>query len=162
MLGLLAAGYRKDAIRILGEKTMRERGLVGLGRNSIDVCTWEVKQFFEVLADERNYPVLVHCTQGKDRTGLTILMALLLMSVPLEAAEHDYMLSQQELVSERAERVEEILSIGLPENFADCDPRFVQAVSKHIQDTYGGIKSYLEHAGVDKETYSAVKRNLSP
>ena len=119
MLGLLAAGYRKDAIRILGEKTMRERGLVGLGRNSIDVCTWEVKQFFEVLADERNYPVLVHCTQGKDRTGLTILMALLLMSVPLEAAEHDYMLSQQELVSERAERVEEILSIGLPENFAD-------------------------------------------
>jgi protein tyrosine/serine phosphatase len=141
---------------------MRGRGLVGLGLNSIDVCTWEIKQFFEVLADDNNYPILVHCTQGKDRTGLTILLALLLMETPLEAAEHDYMLSQQELVSERDERVEEILSIGLPENFADCDPHFVLAVFKHIQDTYGGIQAYLEHAGIDKEKYIAVRRNLSP
>jgi protein tyrosine/serine phosphatase len=161
LIGLLATGYRVDAICIIGENVMRDQGLIGLGTGSIDVCTAEVKEFFEVLAEEENYPVMVHCTQGKDRTGLTVLLTLLLMGVELDAAEHDYMITQSELVSEREERTKEINSIGLPDSFADCDPGFVKEVDRHIRDRFGGIEQYLEHTGVNAELQASVRRNLA-
>jgi protein-tyrosine phosphatase len=157
---LMAVGYRVQAIRIIGENVMREKGLIGLGIDSIDACTAEVKEFFEVLAAEKNYPVMVHCTQGKDRTGLTVLLVLLLIGVSLEAAEHDYMITQKELVSERKERVKEINAIGLPDSFADCDLEFVKEIDRHVLEKYGGVVEYLEHAGVSLETQEAVKGNL--
>jgi protein tyrosine/serine phosphatase len=47
------------------------------------VCKGEVKQVFDVLADDRNWPVLVHCTQGKDRTGLIVMLVLFLLAFML-------------------------------------------------------------------------------
>jgi len=161
LIGLMALGYRTEGIRVLGENVMRQRGLVGLGLDSIDACVAEVLQFFTILADPSQYPVMVHCTQGKDRTGLTVLLALLLLHVSLDAANHDYMLTQAELVPEREERVKEINAIGLPDDFADCDPHFVQKVEEHIQEKYGSIEQYLEHAGIDAQMQQRVKENLA-
>lgn len=158
----MGTGYRLDAVRIIGENVMRGKGLVGLGVDSVDACVAEVREFFEVLADvdgeEGGGPLLVHCTQGKDRTGLTVLLTLLLLEVPIEAAEKDYMMSQEELVPEREERVKEINSIGLPDSFADCDPRFVRAVDEHLRERYGGIGGYLEYAGVSAEVQNDVRK----
>ncbi|KIW01469.1 hypothetical protein, variant [Verruconis gallopava] len=160
LIGLMATGYRIDAIRIIGENVMRDKGLIGLGIDSVDACTAEVREFFDVLANRDNFPVLVHCTQGKDRTGLTVLLTLLLLGVPLPAAQYDYMATQGQLDSEREERLREIASIGLPESFADCDPEFVAAIDRHIQEEYGGVSQYLSHAGVGEETQNAVKEHL--
>lgn len=161
LITLMIFGYRIDAIRIIGENVMRDRGLIGLGIDSIDSCTAEVKQFFNVLADATNYPLIVHCTQGKDRTGLTVLLTLLLSDVPIDAAQHDYMISQDELIPERKERVKEINSIGLPDSFADCDSDFVKQVDDHINEVYGGIQQYLRLAGVDIETQETVRKNIA-
>ena len=35
-----------------------------------------------LFASKENYPVLVHCIHGKDRTGLIIMLLLLLCDVP--------------------------------------------------------------------------------
>lgn len=160
LVWLMAVGKRTEAISILGVNVMTERGLIGLGLDSLDVCTKEVKEFFEVLANPEAYPVCVHCTQGKDRTGLTIILALLLMDVPLDAVDYDYMITQSQLTTERAQRVKEINSIGLPASFADCDPDFVKQVHQHIQDKYGGIRQYLSHAGVTLEMIQSAQLNL--
>lgn len=157
----MATGYRKDAIKIIAGNVMIERRLVGLGTDSLDVCTAEVREFFTVLADlEGDEGVLVHCTQGKDRTGLTILLVLMLCGVDLQAGERDYMMSQEELQIEREERVAEIASIGLPEWFADCDPEFVREVTRHVEERYGGIERYLEGCRVDGEMREKVRRML--
>ena len=158
----MAIGQRTDGIKVLGENVMRQRGLIGLGLDSLDVCTKEVTEFFQILANDGNYPIMVHCTQGKDRTGLTVLLALLLLHVPLEAAEYDYMATQQELTSEREARLKEINSIGLPDEFADCDPSFVKKVDEHIKAKYGDVEHYLKQAGVDEEMLHAVRKNLIP
>jgi protein-tyrosine phosphatase len=84
----------------------------------------------------------------------------MLLHIELGAAEYDYMLSQGELVSEREDRLKEIHSIGLPDSFADCDPKLVKTVDEHIRHRYGSIEGYLEQAGVDKETQERVKNNL--
>ena len=41
-----------------------------------------IAKAIRVLRDERNFPVLVHCIHGKDRTGLLVMLILLLCDIP--------------------------------------------------------------------------------
>ncbi|KAF2003558.1 hypothetical protein P154DRAFT_552559 [Amniculicola lignicola CBS 123094] len=159
LIGLMLFGYRLDAIKILAPH-MEKAGLVGLAIESLDVCTKEVKQVFDVYADEANWPVLVHCTQGKDRTGLTVMLLLFLLEVDVEAVEADYVMSVPELEPERAGRIKEIATIGLSERFADCPPDLVKRVHQHLGDKYGGIVKYLEHVGVTGEMMARIRKLL--
>lgn len=137
---------------------MEEMGLVGISTGSIDYCTTEVREFFTVLANGDNLPVMVHCTQGKDRTGLTVMLVLFLLEVDDSAIEHDYLLSGPELAPEREERIKEIASIGLSERFADVEPGLVGQVSEHISQHYGSVEKYLGSIGVNADMQGKVKR----
>ncbi|KAF2134053.1 hypothetical protein P153DRAFT_392670 [Dothidotthia symphoricarpi CBS 119687] len=159
LVGLMIIGHRLDAIKILSPH-MEAMGLDGLAKSSLDVSTREVKQAFDVLASEGNWPVMVHCTQGKDRTGLIIMLVLFLLDVDNEVIEKDYLLSESELAPEKEERMKEIQSIGLTEQFAVCPPGLVQSVYLHIQEKYGNVEKYLEKAGISKETIEGIKSKL--
>lgn len=160
LVGLMASGYRLEAISILGVNVMRERGLNGLATDTVDVCGAEIRQVFGILADETNLPIMIHCTQGKDRTGISIFLILSLLGIPSEAIEHDYLLSEAELLPERESRLQEIHSIGLTDDFAGCSPDFVSAISGHITEKFGSINQYLLHIGVSEEIQEKIKRNF--
>ena len=160
LLTLMALGYRLDAIAILGREVMAPRGLIGLGKDNIDHGTSELREIFTFLADSSNYPTLVHCTQGKDRTGLVVVLLLLLLNTPLRAISADYRASENELESEKQSRMEEIRRIGLGEEFAACPTGFVQEIADHLQHVYGGVSGYLRYIGVDEKTENQVKKNI--
>jgi len=160
LAGLMIFGYRLDAIKVLSPH-MEEMGLMGLAKSSIDVCTKEMKQVFDVLADDRNWPVLVHCTQGKDRTGLIIMLVLWLVQIQDDIIEEDYLLSESELATEKESRLKEISAIGLSEQFAVCPPGLTKEVRSHIQENYGGVEKYLlEKVGVSRETLGNLRRRM--
>ncbi|KAF2710304.1 tyrosine/serine phosphatase-like protein [Pleomassaria siparia CBS 279.74] len=159
LIGLMAIGRRLDAIKILAP-SMEAMGLVGLGTNSLDVCTKEVKEVFDVYGDEKNWPLMIHCTQGKDRTGLTVMLVLFLLGVDVDAAEQDYLRSGPELESEREERIQEISKIGLSETFANVDPDMASKVHEHLESKYGGVEGYLAQAGVTEETRTGIRKLL--
>jgi len=144
----MALGYRNEGISILGREVMQDRGLTGLGIDTLDYSGEEIRQVFEVLADSRQYPVMVHCTQGKDRTGLIILLVLLLAGSRMDAISKDYIKSEAELLPEKEERMKEISSIGLREDFAGCPDEFVEKTTKHIEMKYSGVEKYLSSIGV--------------
>lgn len=50
-----------------------------------------IKSFFETLANEDNYPIVFHCTQGKDRTGALAYALEALLGVSQEDMIHDYL-----------------------------------------------------------------------
>ncbi|EME80419.1 uncharacterized protein MYCFIDRAFT_189955 [Pseudocercospora fijiensis CIRAD86] len=152
-------GYRTDAISILGENVMNKRGLVGLAEDSLKYSKTEIKSVFDVLADSANYPVLVHCTQGKDRTGLTILLVLLLLGLDQHAIEKDYLTSIEGLAADREQRLQSVRSIGLSEEFAGCPKDWVEKVSGYIQDE-GGAEEYLQSCGVSSEQLNAIRSIL--
>ena len=156
----MALGYRVEAIAILGHQVMAPRGLIGLGKDSLDHSFTELRQIFILLADSGNYPTLIHCTQGKDRTGLVVILLLLLLNVPLRPISADYMASENELESERESRMEEIRRVGLGEEFAGCPAGFVKEIANHLQHVYGGVSGYLRHIGVDESTENKIKGNL--
>src|ERR1700722_9727694 len=55
----------------------------------------EYRRVFEVAAVAENYPLLLHCTSGKDRTGFGIAMLLLAVGVPLTTVIEDYELTNR-------------------------------------------------------------------
>lgn len=52
-----------------------------------------VKQVFEILADESNYPIIYHCNIGTDRTGLFAFLINGLLGVSEEDLYRDYLFS---------------------------------------------------------------------
>jgi protein-tyrosine phosphatase len=160
LLYLYAIGRQLDAIAILASNVMRPRGLPGLATDSLEICTAEVRTVFDVLSNPRRYPVLIHCTQGKDRTGLIIQLVLELLRTKKEAVVVDYMATQEELEPEREEKVKEIERIGLPATFADCDRQVVNMVDQWLTDKFGGVEAYLDSCGVTKEQMETVKHVL--
>ncbi|MCJ1461263.1 hypothetical protein MMC28_011645 [Mycoblastus sanguinarius] len=160
LLGLMAMGYRTEAIAILGHEVMAPRGLIGLGIDSLDYGTAEIKDIFALLADTSNYPMLIHCTQGKDRTGLIVILLLLMLEVPLEAINVDYTASEEELLPEMEERMREMRQVGLGEEFAGCPHGFVEAMRKHVEEKYGGVGGYLKKVGVDEEMQRRIREIL--
>ena len=82
----------------------------------------------------------------------------MLLDVPVRAIEEDYRLSQSELEPEREEKVREIRSIGLPDDFADCPTDWVQTVCAFVEERYGGVQKYLLHCGVTEVQQDSIKR----
>jgi protein tyrosine/serine phosphatase len=157
---LMALGYRTHGISVLGKELMLPRGLIGLGMDTLDCSGPEIKEVFDILADSTTWPVMVNCTQGKDRTGITILLLLLLCGVDLNAINQDYVKSEEELEPEKAERMREIESIGLDESFATCPPDFCEKIVQHLESKYGGIDTYLSKIGVDANQAERVRHIL--
>ena len=50
-----------------------------------------IKNFFEILADENNYPINFHCSIGKDRTGCMAYLIEGLLGFDQETMYRDYM-----------------------------------------------------------------------
>jgi protein tyrosine/serine phosphatase len=99
------------------------------------------------------YPALIHCTQGKDRTGLLLTIILLLLEeVPLSAIKHDYMLSDEGLLPVREKMVKEMTEIGMGEEYSRALETFVEQ-TKGFLDGYGGVRKYLNGIGfgMDKQ-----------
>ena len=61
LLSLMAIGRRLEAISILGSEVMSPRGLTGLALDTLANSAVEIGQVLNLLADEQNYPVMIHC-----------------------------------------------------------------------------------------------------
>ena len=150
-------GYRLQGISIIGKNVLQKRGLIGLGQDTLQHSGPEIKQVFDVLANPASYPVLVHCTQGKDRTGLIVLLVLLLCGVNTKAITDDYTKSEPELAPEFEERMKEIASIGLDESFARCPKNFVEETVSFVISQYGSAERYLSGIGVSRKQLDSIR-----
>ncbi|GAM84692.1 hypothetical protein ANO11243_026910 [Dothideomycetidae sp. 11243] len=130
---------------------MGPRGLAGMARDTLRGSWAEMRMAFSLFARPESWPLLVHCTQGKDRTGLLVLLLCRLVGVPVEACERDYRLSQGELESGRDERLEESRRYGLPEAFVDCEEGWVESVVQYVDREWGGVEQYLLWCGVTED-----------
>lgn len=149
-----------EAISILGREVMQPRGLVGLGFDSIDHCGPEVAEALRAYSKPETYPVLIHCTQGKDRTGLVIALLLFLLAIRKDAIAFDYCMSEEELLPERESRLKEIRSIGLTEDFAGCPPDWIEKMEKHLDEKYEGVRKYCRSIGFSEEDEECLLKQL--
>lgn len=158
--GYMLFGYRLQGISIIGKNVLQPRGLVGLGKDTIQHSGPEIREVFSLLSNSNAYPVLIHCTQGKDRTGLIVILVLFLCGIDIAAITEDYIKSEFELQPEFKERMKEIESIGLNEAFARCPHDFVHELSIFIDAEYGGTEQYLRQIGINELEINQIRRQL--
>lgn len=102
----------------------------------------------------------MHCTQGKDRTGLIICLLLLLLDVPVDAVTYDYTMSEAGLLPEKEVRMVEIREIGLTEEFASAPREWIVKMHEYLGEKYGGTREYLETIGVDEGMQARITEKL--
>lgn len=165
----------------MGREVMQPRGLVRLGLDTLDASGPEVREALAALlppaaaataatpaAASSPLPALVHCTQGKDRTGLVVALALMALgrgAVPLTAVRHDYMLTGEALAAgeagpDREARLAEVREIGLGREFGDVAPDLVERLAAHLDERYGGLEAYLDGVGFGEEERQRLREAL--
>ncbi|KPN15018.1 protein tyrosine phosphatase [Bacillus australimaris] len=110
----------------------------------------EIQQLFSLLADKSNYPLMLHCTSGKDRTGFLSGLIQLTAGVPLPVVLSEYMRSNEgvQMLIRRQERFVRLMSL-------------YRVSKKQIQPLLGVQQDYLEDVLNEMlETYGSAERYL--
>lgn len=111
---------------------------------------------------------LVHCTAGKDRTGITIAMIQQMLGVPQAAIMESYALTQQNLdgawkdekVAQMRDMVGEKLTKEIEPIMVGSPPEAIQKVLDHLQTEFGGAKNYLAEHGMDHSAEEILRDQL--
>jgi protein-tyrosine phosphatase len=106
------------------------------------------------IADPANRPILLHCTAGKDRTGLTIALLLALLGVPDDTILADFSLSNlfYEEVRQTIQRDAERLAVfgiraGNLRPMLVADPETLRVALAYVRRRYGSVDGYVRGRG---------------
>lgn len=119
------------------------------------------------IADTGDEPVVVHCTAGKDRTGVVVALALLAVGVDRETVLDDYAATQANLAGEWLEGMLALVRGYGVEITPDLQvimggsPReAMAAVLDLIDRDFGGVRPYLLDAGLDEVELAKLRSVL--
>ncbi|WP_447647827.1 tyrosine-protein phosphatase [Microbacterium forte] len=111
-------------------------------------------------------PTLVHCTVGKDRTGVTVALALAAVGADREAIVADYALTESLLPAERSQRIAAYLRLQHPQAvhavaLATQSPAPVmRALLEQVDERWGSAAGYLRANGMTDQELEALRRAL--
>lgn len=113
-------------------------------------------------------PLLVHCTAGKDRTGVAVALVLSLCGVPDAAVAHDYGLTDLGLRERREEFVAHL--VQSPPLLGDRPAALRMTQSRRqsmldtlamLRDRWGGAEAFVRHeCGLSAAEVDAVRANM--
>ena len=121
----------------------------------------------ETLADARRRPVLIHCTLGKDRTGVATAVVLDALGVLRSDIAADYAAMADDL-GVMMGRLRELPSYGdavdlYPPEAATASPATVLRFLAWMDQLHGGSRGYLIAAGVaDEQLDTLADQMLEP
>jgi len=125
-----------------------------MGRFYCDVIDRRATVFGDVvrvLAEPRRLPALMHCSAGKDRTGLAVALVLSVLGTPRDVVVTDYTLTGQyrpDRVMRYADRLQQAgLDVDDVRVLFETPAEVMEVSLDHLDATYGGAAAYLTSAG---------------
>jgi protein tyrosine/serine phosphatase len=165
----LGAQYHNIAVIPLGgsehlNQLVGDTGISGrryLGYLGFGAESWI--RMFELFAEAERHPLLVHCTAGKDRTGVSTAFLLSVLGVERSIIEADYVLTNRD-VARQVAFIES--TMGLPDgmdraallHLAGIPETAMGEFLDGLEERWGGAVGYLRSIGIDDATLNAVRR----
>jgi protein-tyrosine phosphatase len=113
-----------------------EPTLAAVYRGSIERNARYIAAGVAAIADAPPGAVLVHCAAGKDRTGMTVALALKVADVTEEAIAADYA------------------------DTATCEPETITEMLHSIEERHGSVNNYLSKSGLSKDQIKRLRNRL--
>jgi protein-tyrosine phosphatase len=102
------------------------------------------------LARPGALPALVHCTAGKDRTGVLVAMVLDVLGVGDATIVADYLISNERLATDPGDVIFE----------HPIDEGLIAGSLAHVRERFGSVEGYLLAHGVTDADLKALREGL--
>ncbi|NKC01322.1 MAG: hypothetical protein GKR90_22880 [Pseudomonadales bacterium] len=157
-LPVIPDGGTDQLARLVGDTGISGKRYLGYLEFGPD--TW--LEMFDIFANADDHPIVLHCTAGKDRTGVSTAFLLSVLGVERGVIEADYILTNRD-VDRQVDFVE--THVGLPEGMDRETMTFhagVPETAMHdflngLDEKYGGALGYLTGIGITDEQMEAVR-----
>ncbi|MCL6647346.1 MAG: tyrosine-protein phosphatase [Chloroflexi bacterium] len=121
-------------------------------------------QVFTLLAEPGALPALVHCSAGRDRTGIVIALLLAVLGVPAEQIAQDYALSGELLLPHLHHFAGMAADLGLSTRelarLVETTPATMRAFLEGVVTTAGSAEGLLLASGVAPATLQTLRQRL--
>ncbi|WBB50039.1 tyrosine-protein phosphatase [Verrucosispora sp. WMMA2044] len=120
-----------------------------------------------LVADERNLPLVYHCSAGKDRTGWLTVVLLHALGVDEAAIRADYLAhnplteSLREVLVDAMRQRHPGLDEAAVRPVLEVRPEYLDAAYAQVRQVHGSFGAYLRDGlGITEETVAALRANL--
>jgi len=127
----------------------------------------------KLLTKAESYPLLYHCTNGKDRTGIMTAFILLICGVPEETIISDYTLTNLtfdeafdvlgSLLTESYQNSNTLPTIDKNKlrDFFGVKPAWLKIVLEYIRTEYGTVEAYFKaNTDLTDADFKAIRENM--
>ena len=164
----IATGNMEQIINGVQDRSIRSdtvyRIVERMNRELITKYAAQYRKVFDLLLNEDNYPVVIHCSSGKGRTGIVSALILACLDVNEDKIMEDYRLSNDYFNIPRATRYAYNLPVRSQEAITtlfSAREDFLNAAKEEAERQYGNIKTYLrEGIGLSKQEMKHLRNIL--
>eukprot|EP00048_Salpingoeca_helianthica_P023918 m.28266 g.28266 ORF g.28266 m.28266 type:complete len:350 (+) comp9072_c1_seq1:903-1952(+) len=143
-MGLFSAAHHAESVAV-GKRIIDRDGLLGMNKMILKHSPKEILDILKLCATPQRHPILIHCSHGKDRTGLASALILAAVGVDVKDIVSDYVASDtlggvELCTKEVSDKHQGVLR---PEEWGSAQVELILDTFKHIDDTYGSFEKFL-------------------
>ncbi len=132
------------------------------------------QKLMEVVLDQSNWPILIHCNAGKDRAGVAVALIMESLGVDREIIMEEYLLTNELgrtekkaiLLSKESRKLGRGSKFGKGSSPSAWSPivgvraEMLEAFYASVDEKYGSMDAFLTELGVDQEARSVLMASL--
>jgi protein-tyrosine phosphatase len=131
------------------------------------------------VIDDSNWPLLIHCSAGKDRTGVAVTLILEALGVDDETIMQEFLLTNKIIGAEAkairiaGQKANKSISTGSRINgsrtpsaeayfpLIGVSPEMLEAFYDGVDENYGSMDAYLAELGLDENSRRKLADSLT-
>ena len=133
------------------------------------------QKLMDLVLDQSNWPILIHCNAGKDRAGVAVTLILEALGVDRETIMEEFLLTNEIGRSEEkaiflSKKRKSSRSVGGRNRgpsasawfpIVGVQPEMLEAFYVSVDEKYGSMDAFLTEMGVDQDARRALVASLT-